>query len=192
MLLSVRQCSEHLLADLESCWESSILLKKICCVINHHCVANFSVYVRYCINQVRLDATLKRCRGDLNAGSPTVGSSPVSNKSKNKFFETLKKLEANPACQSLSLYSFLMLPMQRITRLPLLIDAVLNKLTPSDEEYEECQKCFRAINEVIILLFLFFMLPFLNIYIVLHTTVFIYYFYVASFLFDFFLDCDAL
>ncbi|XP_045117312.1 rho guanine nucleotide exchange factor 16-like isoform X2 [Portunus trituberculatus] len=48
-------------------------------------------------------------------------------------------LESSPVCQSLAMHSFLMLPMQRITRLPLLVDAIFHRLehnTPIWHEYK--------------------------------------------------------
>lgn len=65
-----------------------------------------------------------------------------------KFAEVLVQLESNPVCQSLSLHSFLMLPMQRITRLPLLIDAVLTRLDQTDDEYSTCQLALATLNKV--------------------------------------------
>ncbi len=40
------------------------------------------------------------------------------------------------ACQSLAMHSFLMLPMQRITRLPLLTDAIICRLPTDSSEIE--------------------------------------------------------
>jgi len=65
-----------------------------------------------------------------------------------KFSEVLLQLENNPICQLLSLHSFLMLPMQRITRLPLLIDAVLTRLDQTDDEYTTCQLALATLNKV--------------------------------------------
>jgi len=65
-----------------------------------------------------------------------------------KFSEVLLQLESNPICQSLSLHSFLMLPVQRITRLPLLIDAVLTWLDETDVEYTTCQLAHATLNKV--------------------------------------------
>jgi len=65
-----------------------------------------------------------------------------------KFSEVLLQLESHPVCQSLSLHSFLMLPMQRITRLPLLIDAVLTRLNQTDDEYTTCQLALATLNKV--------------------------------------------
>lgn len=65
-----------------------------------------------------------------------------------RFYEHLCILEQSPACQGLGLHSFLMLPMQRITRFPLLIDAVLKRLDQSDEEYPICQSALSILNHV--------------------------------------------
>ena len=60
-------------------------------------------------------------------------------------------------CQSLAMHSFLMLPMQRITRLPLLAEAVLSRL-PSDStqhtaaRYTFNQLIFNKLNLVYCLL----------------------------------------
>lgn len=41
-----------------------------------------------------------------------------------------------------------MLPMQRITRLPLLVDAVLSKLKPNDDEFESWKMTLALLNKV--------------------------------------------
>ena len=109
-VISVRSCSEKFLADLESRWQESVVLSGISDVIMKHANQNFQVYVKYCSNQVYQDRTLKR----LRAESPD-------------FVEALKELECQEACQGLAMHSFLMLPMQRITRLPLLTDAIASR-----------------------------------------------------------------
>lgn len=48
----------------------------------------------------------------------------------------------------LSLHSFLMLPMQRITRLPLLVDAVFSKLKDDDDEFESWKMTLAILNKV--------------------------------------------
>ena len=62
--------------------------------------------------------------------------------------ETLKRLEASPVCQSLAMHSFLMLPMQRITRLPLLVDAIFHRLDSGTPEYERCRLTLATLNKV--------------------------------------------
>ena len=109
-VISVRACSEKFLADLESRWQESVLLAGISDIVLAHARHNLHVYVKYCSNQVYQDRTLKRLRLE-NPG----------------FVEALKELEAEEACQGLAMHSFLMLPMQRITRLPLLTDAIASR-----------------------------------------------------------------
>jgi len=131
-LKAVKTCSEDFLAELEKCWQNDIFLKGICEVVYRHASNNFSSYVKYCSNQIYIDKTLRGLK-EQNV----------------KFSEVLQQLESNPICQSLSLHSFLMLPMQRITRLPLLIDAVLTRLRQTDNEYSTCQLALATLNKIV-------------------------------------------
>ena len=65
-----------------------------------------------------------------------------------RFVEALKDLESSPICQALKMQSFLMLPMQRITRLPLLIGAIFSRLDENSAEYEPCQEALNIIDRV--------------------------------------------
>lgn len=128
----VRTRSEKFLADMEHCWQESIMLQGICDIVRRHASEYFNVYTKYCTNQIYLDRTLKKLReGD------------------SRFQEALLHLESSPECQSLSLHSFLMLPMQRITRLPLLLVAVLNRLDSEHEEYHCCELALASLNKVV-------------------------------------------
>ncbi|XP_050540571.1 uncharacterized protein LOC126905152 isoform X2 [Daktulosphaira vitifoliae] len=130
----VRKCSEKLLAALEKCWQDNILLRGLCEILYTHSKDNFDIFVKYCSNQIYIDRTLKKLR------------------EKNfKFNEALQRLETDPKCQSLSLHSFLMLPMQRITRLPLLVDAILSQMNPADNptEYQMCELTLASLNAVV-------------------------------------------
>ncbi|KAL3268344.1 hypothetical protein HHI36_007460 [Cryptolaemus montrouzieri] len=128
---AVRQSSNKLLLDLEKCWQDNILLHGVCDIIQKHAEEEFAVYIPYCENHMLLDQMMKKLRD------------------RPSFFDTLKQLEASPVCQSLSLYSFLMLPMQRITRWPLLLDAVLKRLEQYDPEYGTCQYVLATINKIV-------------------------------------------
>ncbi|XP_044732190.1 MATH and LRR domain-containing protein PFE0570w [Chrysoperla carnea] len=128
----VKKCSENLLADLENCWQDNILLHGICDILRQHANDHFSVYITYCENQVNLEQAFKKLR-----------------EQNGQFVDVLNKLESSPICQSLPLHSFLMLPMQRITRLPLLVDAILKRLTSDDDEYESCQSALAAVSKVV-------------------------------------------
>nr|XP_034839810.1 uncharacterized protein LOC117995876 isoform X2 [Maniola hyperantus] len=130
-ILPVRKCSQLLMTELERCWQDNILLHGICDIVQRHAQARFHAYVKYCENQPLMVKTLQRLRE-----RPT-------------FAAALKRLEGHPACQSLSLHSFLMLPMQRVTRLPLLLDAVLRNLAAEDHEYDGCMHALATLNDFV-------------------------------------------
>ncbi|XP_039746968.1 uncharacterized protein LOC120624469 isoform X2 [Pararge aegeria] len=130
-ILPVRKCSQLLMTELERCWQENILLHGICDIVQRHAQARFHAYVKYCENQPLMIKTLQRLR------------------ERPAFAAALKRLESHPACQSLSLHSFLMLPMQRITRLPLLLDAVLRNLSSEDHEYDGCMHALATLNDFV-------------------------------------------
>lgn len=130
-VINVRQCSERFLEDLEKKWQSSVLLDGLCEVVRDHAKHHFQVYVKYCSNQVDQGKLLKE-----------LGENP-------RFVEALKELESSPVCQALKMQSFLMLPMQRITRLPLLIGAIFSRLEENSAEYEPCQEAMDIIDKVV-------------------------------------------
>ncbi|CAG9860623.1 unnamed protein product [Phyllotreta striolata] len=127
----VRACSKKILQDLEKCWQKNILLDGLCDLIQRHAEENFQVYIPYCENQIIISETLNRLKENPD------------------FSNFLAQLESSPTCQFLSLYSFLMLPMQRITRWPLLVDAILKRLSESDPEYLTCQYALATMNKIV-------------------------------------------
>uniref|UniRef100_A0A182PQH0 DH domain-containing protein n=1 Tax=Anopheles epiroticus TaxID=199890 RepID=A0A182PQH0_9DIPT len=128
----VQECSDRLLCDLENCWQDNIMLLGLSHSIYKHAEKHFHVYVTYCEHQAKIDRTLKA----LKANKP-------------EFARTLAALEADPVCCSLSLSSFLMLPMQRITRMRLLLDAVLQRCNPDDDEFSSWESTFVLINRIL-------------------------------------------
>jgi neuronal guanine nucleotide exchange factor len=130
-IIPVLECSDRLLCDLESCWQDSIMLNNLAKHIFKHAEKHFHVYISYCEHQGRLDRTLKRLK-----------------ETNSMFRDTLDILENLPICCGLSLHSFLMLPMQRITRLPLLIDAVMTKLKANNEEFDDWKIAMAIANKV--------------------------------------------
>lgn len=130
--IPVQECSDRLLCDLENCWQDNIMLLGLSHSVYKHAEKYFHVYVQYCEHQVRLDRTLRRLK-DTNRN----------------FTQALDILESDPVCCGLSLHSFLMLPMQRITRLPLLIDAVLSKLKMDDDEYDNWKMTLAILNKIV-------------------------------------------
>ncbi|XP_015120042.1 uncharacterized protein LOC107043182 isoform X2 [Diachasma alloeum] len=129
---SVLIASERLLGELESTWRQDPMLRGLPNVLLQHAERCSKIYIDYCSNQVSIDSTLKELKSR-----------------KSKFLDTVTRIEAHPACQSLSLHSFLMLPMQRVTRLPLLADAVLSKLSTDHEERLDWEKVVSVLGGVV-------------------------------------------
>lgn len=130
---TIRETSERFLADLECCWQKSVMLGDICEVIARHAAKNFECYIHYCSNQTYQARDLAELRK-----KPEVD-------------EALKRLESQPDCQGLPMISFLLLPMQRITRLPLLIDAICHRLDPfkDKERHKAATSAFNALGKLV-------------------------------------------
>uniref|UniRef100_A0AAQ6A7T4 Rho guanine nucleotide exchange factor 26 n=1 Tax=Amphiprion ocellaris TaxID=80972 RepID=A0AAQ6A7T4_AMPOC len=62
---------------------------------------------------------------------------------------TEQTIEGHPDCRNLPMISFLILPMQRITRLPLLMDTICQKTPKDSTQYEECTKALQAVSKVV-------------------------------------------
>ncbi|PAV67618.1 hypothetical protein WR25_02347 isoform A [Diploscapter pachys] len=131
-IFAVRDCSERLLIDLESRLEESIVLDDICDILTLHFEKHFDVYVKYCSNQVYQDRTLRKLKTENN-----------------QFLQCLQRLEENKICQGLDMRSFLMLPMQRITRYPLLLYAILDRLPPESDKYATAAKALNSANKIV-------------------------------------------
>lgn len=131
-IIPVQECSDRLLCDLENCWQDNIMLLGLSHSIYKHAEKHFHVYVNYCEHQAKIDRTLKNLKAN-----------------KTEFCKTLSELESDPICCGLSLSSFLMLPMQRITRMRLLLDAVLQRLKSDDDEFQSWEKTFVLINRIL-------------------------------------------
>ncbi|EDW94768.1 rho guanine nucleotide exchange factor 5 isoform X2 [Drosophila yakuba] len=134
-IVPVHECSERLLTELEACWQDNIMLLGLSRCIYEIAERHFHVYVAFCEHQGRMDRTLRRLK---------------ESKESLAFQQHLERLEASPSCCGLNLHSFLMLPMQRITRLPLLIDAVFSKESPLNrEEYESWKLTLALVQKVV-------------------------------------------
>uniref|UniRef100_A0A8C5UA22 Rho guanine nucleotide exchange factor 16 n=1 Tax=Malurus cyaneus samueli TaxID=2593467 RepID=A0A8C5UA22_9PASS len=91
--------------DLEKRHQEHLLIPDISDIVEEHASKHFTPYISYCSNEVYQQRTLDRL----------LTTNPL-------FKETLKQIERKPECGGLPMISFLILPMQRVTRLPLLLD----------------------------------------------------------------------
>ncbi|XP_018304984.1 uncharacterized protein Exn [Mycetomoellerius zeteki] len=130
---SVLSASQTFLAELEAVWREDPMLPGLSEVLLKHAEKCQATYVAYCSNQVSIDTALKELKARRGV----------------KFLETVKRIEMQPACQNLSLHSFLMLPMQRVTRLPLLADAILSKLSMGNSDRIFWEKVLSTLSNVV-------------------------------------------
>ncbi|XP_035200609.1 rho guanine nucleotide exchange factor 16 isoform X2 [Oxyura jamaicensis] len=95
--------------DLEKRHQENLVMPDISDIVEEHASKHFNPYVSYCSNEVYQQRTLQKL----------LTTNPL-------FKEALKQIERKPECGGLPMISFLILPMQRVTRLPLLLDLVKN------------------------------------------------------------------
>ncbi|XP_043465349.1 putative E3 ubiquitin-protein ligase protein PFF1365c [Leptopilina heterotoma] len=129
----VLMSSERFLAEMENVWKEDPMLLGLPDVLLKHAERSLAIYVTYCSSQVSIDSTLKELRARKGL----------------KFLEVVSRIEMRPSCQSLSLHSFLMLPMQRVTRLPLLADAVLSKIPMNHQERASWERVLSHLSFVV-------------------------------------------
>lgn len=138
--------------ELEKKHEQNIVIDDITDIVCKHSQSSFDPYITYCSNEVYQQRTLQRLVWVTEQShtytllsyhswiwsnmavpllprpsslfSPSAASAslfPYSSKNPT-FKEVLTRIEGHPDCRNLPMISFLILPMQRITRLPLLMD----------------------------------------------------------------------
>ncbi|NXP67316.1 ARHGQ factor, partial [Chloropsis cyanopogon] len=64
------------------------------------------------------------------------------------FKEVLSRIESHGDCRNLPMISFLILPMQRVTRLPLLMDTICQKTPKDSAKYENCKQALKEVSKV--------------------------------------------
>ena len=104
-------------------------------ILNH--VTSFQVYAQFCGDQQRSVMEMRRAEGDCSIVKQHLG---------NMFLEK--------ECRKLDIYAYLLLPMQRVTKYPLLLKSLLKKTSADHPDYEfltaslsGIQRTIMAINE---------------------------------------------
>ncbi|XP_025067878.1 rho guanine nucleotide exchange factor 16 isoform X2 [Alligator sinensis] len=124
--------SKSFFEDLEKRYQEHILISEISDIMEKHALQHFHPYVIYCSNEVYQQRTLQKLLATNHA-----------------FKEALKQIERKPECGGLPMISFLILPMQRVTRLPLLMETVCQKTNPYSTTYETATQALRAISKLV-------------------------------------------
>ncbi|PNJ47915.1 ARHGEF16 isoform 6, partial [Pongo abelii] len=118
--------------DLEQRHKAQVLVEDISDILEEHAEKHFHPYIAYCSNEVYQQRTLQKL----------ISSNAA-------FREVLREIERRPACGGLPMLSFLILPMQRVTRLPLLTDTLCLKTQGHSERYKAANRALKAISKLV-------------------------------------------
>eukprot|EP00069_Balaena_mysticetus_P007101 bmy_18986T0 len=117
--------------ELEARHQNNIFIDDISDIVEKHTASTFDPYVKYCTNEVYQQRTLQK----LLATNPS-------------FKEVLSRIESHEDCRNLPMISFLILPMQRVTRLPLLMDTICQKTPKDSSKYEVCKRALKEVSKI--------------------------------------------
>ncbi|TKS77356.1 Rho guanine nucleotide exchange factor 16 [Collichthys lucidus] len=118
--------------DLERRHYDNPVIRDISDIVQNHAAHHFEPYIVYCSNETFQQRTLQKLLTSNAA-----------------FKETLKQIEGSSECGGLPMLSFLILPMQRVTRLPLLLDTICQKTPDKTAEYFAAVWALHAISKLV-------------------------------------------
>ncbi|XP_067447869.1 rho guanine nucleotide exchange factor 16 [Thunnus thynnus] len=128
----IHQVSKRFFEDLERRHYDNPVIRDISDIVQKHAAHHFEPYIVYCSNETFQQRTLQKLLTSNTA-----------------FKETLKQIEGSSECGGLPMISFLILPMQRVTRLPLLLDTICQKTPDKTAEYFAAVWALHAISKLV-------------------------------------------
>ncbi|XP_068811290.1 rho guanine nucleotide exchange factor 26 isoform X2 [Struthio camelus] len=131
-ITDVYEASKKFFKELEARHQNNIFIDDISDIVGKHASSTFDPYVKYCTNEVYQQRTLQK----LLATNPA-------------FKEVLSRIESHEDCRNLPMISFLILPMQRVTRLPLLMDTICQKTPKDSPKYENCKQALKEVSKLV-------------------------------------------
>lgn len=131
-ITDVCEASKKFFTELEARHQNNIFIEDISDIVEKHTASTFDPYVKYCTNEVYQQRTLQK----LLATNPS-------------FKEVLSRIESHGDCRNLPMISFLILPMQRVTRLPLLMDTICQKTPKDSPKYEVCKRALKEVSKLV-------------------------------------------
>lgn len=129
-ILEIRKVSENFLHELAGEMERDYLLKNIVHIVRVHAQESFELYIRYCSRFLIND-----------------GFIAFLQQNNRKFAEELARIESSECYHSLREY--LVTPIQRITRIPLLIEAIRKNINNVDKEFTLCEVTIGILKEIV-------------------------------------------
>ncbi|XP_077007650.1 rho guanine nucleotide exchange factor 16 isoform X2 [Tamandua tetradactyla] len=131
-ILDVQGASRRFFEALEQRYKEQLCVEDVSDILEEHAQSHFQPYIAYCSNEVYQQRTLQKLL-----------------KSSAAFREALREIEKRPACGALPLLSFLILPMQRVTRLPLLVDTLCLKTQGHPERCKAASCALKAVSKLV-------------------------------------------
>lgn len=128
----IRDVSQRFFEDLERRHSENPVITDISDIVQTHARKHFEPYISYCSNETFQQRTLQKLLSSNNA-----------------FKENLKQIEMSSECRGLPMLSFLILPMQRVTRLPLLLDTISQKTPQGTAQYFAAIWALYSINKLV-------------------------------------------
>uniref|UniRef100_A0AAY4BAZ4 Rho guanine nucleotide exchange factor 16 n=1 Tax=Denticeps clupeoides TaxID=299321 RepID=A0AAY4BAZ4_9TELE len=128
----ILEVSKRFFEDLERRHQINPVIDDISDIVLNHATNNFDPYIIYCSNETFQQRTLQKLLTSNTA-----------------FKEALKRIESSEECGFLPMISFLILPMQRVTRLPLLMDTVCQKTPHQTSKYTLACCALKAISKLV-------------------------------------------
>eukprot|EP00800_Vazella_pourtalesii_P000125 TRINITY_DN1013_c0_g1_i1.p1 TRINITY_DN1013_c0_g1~~TRINITY_DN1013_c0_g1_i1.p1 ORF type:complete len:905 (-),score=168.76 TRINITY_DN1013_c0_g1_i1:99-2813(-) len=128
--VAMLECSSFLATNLMKIVENSLVIESVTDLILNN-ISKFHRFIPYCKNQYYQNQKYK----ELMKNNP-------------KFVEIITQLEKDKECHNLDLTSFLMLPVQRITRLPLLLSNILEFTPEHHDNYQSVKTALFKIQEI--------------------------------------------
>nr|XP_046252275.1 rho guanine nucleotide exchange factor 16 isoform X2 [Scatophagus argus] len=128
----IHKVSKGFFEDLERRHYENPVIRDISDIVQNHATHHFEPYIVYCSNETFQQRTLQKLLTTNTA-----------------FKETLKQIEGSSDCGGLPMISFLILPMQRVTRLPLLLDTICQKTPDRTAEYFAAVWALNAISKLV-------------------------------------------
>ncbi|XP_072101213.1 rho guanine nucleotide exchange factor 16 [Mobula birostris] len=131
-ICDVQEASRRFFDDLETRHKENPVIRDISDIVERYATDHFDAYVVYCSNEIYQQRTLQKL---LNSNT--------------QFKEVLQQIQSKPDCGGLPIISFLILPMQRVTRLPLLMDTICQKTSHFQLEYDTATQALKAISKLV-------------------------------------------
>ncbi|XP_053566039.1 rho guanine nucleotide exchange factor 26 [Bombina bombina] len=131
-ITDVCEASKKFFKELEGRHQRNILIEDISDIVEKHAKTTFDPYVKYCTNEIYQQRTLQKLISTNSA-----------------FKEVLSRIESQEECRNLPMISFLILPMQRVTRFPLLMDTICQKAPKGSPKHEACKRALKEVSKLV-------------------------------------------